>query len=131
MSEVRSLAEAMNVVRTRTLSAMGKSQTSRYENDAKGDNERRPKDTMHGADLRHFGCRKRQDYPQGCRRLWVIHGRECMLWREHPSRDQTPNPIPPAAGLVQGEAENNQCAAFPFRDSRPALSRRILPIAGL
>lgn len=43
MSEVRSLAGVVNVVRTRTLSAMGKSQTratSRYENDVKSDNER-------------------------------------------------------------------------------------------
>lgn len=43
MSEVRSLAEVVNVVRTRTLSAMGKSQTgamSCYESDVKSDNER-------------------------------------------------------------------------------------------
>jgi hypothetical protein len=43
MSEVRSLADVVDVVRTRTLSAIGKSQmgaTSRYENNVKSDNER-------------------------------------------------------------------------------------------
>ena len=43
MSEVRSLAEVVNVVRTCTLSAMDKSQTgtmSCYESDVKSDNER-------------------------------------------------------------------------------------------
>ena len=42
MSEVRPFAEVVNVVRTRTLSAMGKSrreQPSCYENDVKSDNE--------------------------------------------------------------------------------------------
>jgi len=43
MGEVRSSAEVVNVVRTRTLSAMGESQpgaTLCYENAAKSDNER-------------------------------------------------------------------------------------------
>ena len=59
LGEVRPFAEVVNVVRTRTLSAMGKSQagaTSRYENDAKSDGERdeREYDTMPGADSRQF-----------------------------------------------------------------------------
>ena len=52
MSEVRSLAGVVNVVRTRTLSAMGKSQTgamSRYENDVKSDNERDEREYYYNA----------------------------------------------------------------------------------
>lgn len=50
--EVRSLAEVVNVVRTRTLSTMGKGQTaamSRYENDVKGDNERDEREYCYNA----------------------------------------------------------------------------------
>jgi len=63
MDEVRWFAEVVNVVRTRTLSAMGKSETAAtlcYENDAKSDNERDEReygreDTMPGADVYQLG----------------------------------------------------------------------------